>query len=59
VTFSRVSFDTIAVGRPDVFFRALLAGLRGIPARLELRRDDRLTPEVIRRLRAIEGRLYY
>ncbi|HEU5180134.1 MAG TPA: glycosyltransferase [Candidatus Polarisedimenticolia bacterium] len=51
--------ETVAIGRPDVFVRALGAGLRGLPKRLRQRRQDRLPPEVIRRLRTIEGRLYY
>ena len=51
--------ETIAIGRPDVFVRALVAAARGFPARLRQRREDRLAPEVIRRLKATEGRLYY
>jgi GT2 family glycosyltransferase len=51
--------EAVSIGRPDVFFRALFAGLRGLPERLRLRRTDRLAPEVIRRLKTIEGRLYY
>ena len=51
--------ETVAIGRPDVFLRALVAAGGGLPARLRLRRDDRLSPQVIRRLKATEGRLYY
>ncbi|MCI0567688.1 MAG: glycosyltransferase [Acidobacteria bacterium] len=51
--------EAARIGRPDVYLRALLAGLAGLPARIEARNRDRLPPETIERLRRIEGRLYY
>ena len=49
---------SLRAGRPDVFVRALAAGLAGVPRRHRLRRRDRLSRETLDRLRRIEGRLY-
>jgi len=51
--------ETVRIGRPDVYVRALVAGLAGLPARFKARRSDRIPPEALERLRRIEGRLYY
>ncbi len=51
--------EALAIGRIDVFLAALASGIAGIPRRMRLRRHDRLPREALRRLRAIEGRLYY
>ena len=50
--------ESLRIGRPDVFARALLAGLAGIPRRRALRHRDRLSRETLDRLRRLEGRLY-
>jgi GT2 family glycosyltransferase len=51
--------ETVRIGRPDVYVRALAAGLAGLPPRVRARRTDRIPPEALERLRRIEGRLYY
>jgi len=51
--------EAAGTGRLDVYVRALGAGLAGLPSRLRARRSDRLSRETARRLRRIEGRLYY
>ncbi len=51
--------EALAIGRIDVFLAALAAGIGGVPRRIRLRRHDRLPREALRRLRGIEGRLYY
>ena len=51
--------ETVRTGRPDVYVKALAAGLAGLPARIRARANDRIPPEAIERLRHIEGRLYY
>jgi len=51
--------EALRVGRPDVYLRALLETLGGLPARLRARRTDRLSPVAIARLKEIEGRRYY
>ena len=51
--------ETVRIGRPDVYVRALAAGIAGLPGRLRARRTDRIPPEALERLRRIEGRLYY
>jgi GT2 family glycosyltransferase len=51
--------ETVRIGRPDVYVRALVAGLAGLPERIKARRSDRIPPEVLERLKQIEGRLYY
>ena len=51
--------ESVMIGRPDVYVRALLAGLAGMPAQFKARTVDRLPPEALERLRRIEGRLYY
>jgi GT2 family glycosyltransferase len=51
--------ESLRIARPDVFLAALAAGMAGLPGRLGRRRRDRIPPKVIRRLRSIEGRLYY
>jgi len=51
--------EAIRIGRPDVYVKALAAGLTGIPRRLEKRKIDRLAPEALERLRRLDGRLYY
>jgi GT2 family glycosyltransferase len=48
--------EALSIGRPDVFLAALASGLAGIRRR---RREDRIPPQVLMRLREIEGRLYY
>jgi GT2 family glycosyltransferase len=51
--------ESIRIGRPDVFFKALGSGLRGVVTRRHLRRQDRLDRATLRRLKRIEGRLYF
>jgi GT2 family glycosyltransferase len=51
--------EAVGSGRLDVYFRALYAGLAGVPSRMRARRVDRIPPQTLRRLRQIEGRLYY
>jgi GT2 family glycosyltransferase len=51
--------EAVQIGRPDIFVKALAAGLWGVPARLQARKIDRLPPEALQRLRRLEGRLYY
>jgi GT2 family glycosyltransferase len=51
--------ETVRIGRPDVYVRALAAGIAGLPQRVRARRTDRIPPEALERLRRIEGRLYY
>jgi len=50
--------DALRIVRPDVFLAALGAGLAGLPESLRRRRTDRLGPEALARLRALDGRLY-
>ena len=51
--------EAVRIGRPDIFLAAAAAGIGGIPARIRMRRRDRIPPEALLRLRRIEGRLYY
>ncbi|HEV8374656.1 MAG TPA: glycosyltransferase family 2 protein [Candidatus Polarisedimenticolia bacterium] len=51
--------ETLRIGRPDIYVRALAAGIAGLPRRLRARKTDRIPPEALERLRRIEGRLYY
>jgi GT2 family glycosyltransferase len=51
--------EALQIGRPDVYVKALVDGLSGIPGRMKARKTDRLKPETLKRLRRIEGRLYY
>ena len=50
--------EALRIGRPDVFVRALAAGLAGAPRRIALRRRDRLSRKALERLRGLGGRLY-
>ena len=49
--------EAIRIGRIDLFFAALGAGVAGIPARR--RRNDRISRPALRRLADLDGRLYY
>ena len=49
--------EAIRIGRIALFFAALGAGVAGIPARR--RRNDRISRPALRRLAALDGRLYY
>ena len=51
--------EAVRIGRPDVYLRALLAGLSGLPAQIKARRDHRIPPDALDRLKRLEGRLYY
>ena len=51
-------WEAIRIRRPHQFLAALWAGLSGIPARLPLRRQDRLSPQALARLRQLKGRRY-
>ena len=51
--------ESLRIGRPDVFLAAMASGIAGVPRRLRYRRHDRLPRQVLRRLRGIDGRLYY
>ena len=51
--------EAIKIGRPDIYVKALVDGVRGVPGRLKARKLDRLPPAALERLRRFEGRLYY
>jgi GT2 family glycosyltransferase len=51
--------EAVRIGRPDVYLRALMAGLTGLPENIKARRDHRIPPDALERLKRLEGRLYY
>jgi hypothetical protein len=50
--------ESFRAGRPDAFLHGLISGIAHAPESLRRRRSDRLSPEAVRRLARLEGRLY-
>ncbi|MFQ5718368.1 MAG: glycosyltransferase family 2 protein [Acidobacteriota bacterium] len=51
-------WESLRAGRPDLYVRALWAGITGAIPRLARRRTDRLSATAIARLKKLDGRLY-
>ncbi len=51
--------QAIRIGRPMTFFKAIHAGLRGLPGILSRRRSTKLSHEALSKLSRLDGRLLY